>query len=63
MASERKVRWWHRQQVVCWHPESPGVRVVVWRRWWKRRPFASLRELGLYYRPMMNATEEADRAR
>ena len=33
--------------VECWHPESDGVRVRVYRPWWRRKkdPFASFREM------------------
>jgi hypothetical protein len=28
-----------------WHPESPGVSLIVPRRWFKNRPFATHREV------------------
>lgn len=33
--------------VECWHPDSPGIRVMVWRPWYRtwNRPFASAGEL------------------
>lgn len=49
------------QMVRVWHPDSPGVRVLVWRPWWRRKasPFASLSEVLRSYRPMFDATESA----
>lgn len=37
--------------VCVWHPESPGMHVVVYRPWWKRKgkEFATLRELGQFH--------------
>lgn len=34
------------KRVMVWHPDSPGVRLVVYRPWYrrKRRPFATLTE-------------------
>ena len=54
--------------VVAWHPDSPGVRVTVWRPWWRRKAaeFATLGEmtrgfLGKVsnpgYRPKLDVTE------
>ena len=38
-------------RVIVWHPESPGVKVQLWRPWWRRKtkPFASLWEMGTYW--------------
>lgn len=52
-----RLRWWHGQMVTCWHPDSPGSRVTVWRPWWrKRRPFASLPEVLRSYRSALDVT-------
>lgn len=60
--SEPTTRWWQGQMTVCWHPESPGSTIYVWRSWWrKRRPFASLREVQRYYRPDFHATAHSGR--
>lgn len=54
-----KGRW-----VVCWHPESPGSRIRVWRPWWrcKRREFATLTEVIRTYAPEFDAIAAASDA-
>lgn len=41
-----KGRW-----VECYHPSSPGVRVTIWRPWWRQklRLFATPWELRHHY--------------
>ena len=36
------------EMVRCWHPDSPGTTVIARRRWFKRRKFATLSEVGVY---------------
>lgn len=56
MDSAATTPWWQGQMTLCWHPDSPGVAVYVWRSWWrKRRPFASPSEVLRYYRPDFDA--------
>lgn len=49
------------RMVTAWHPDSPGVRVTVWRPWWrpKMSPFATLGEVVRSYRPTLDATAPA----
>lgn len=50
------------QWVTRWHPDSPGIRVLVWCPWFKRkkRSFATLHELTAVYRPTFDATASND---
>jgi hypothetical protein len=47
------------RRVQCWHPESPGIRLTVYRPWWrrKRRPFATLAEALRVGAPHLNAID------
>lgn len=36
--------------IKMWHPDSPGMKVLVPYRWWKKnREFATVREVGNHY--------------
>ena len=52
--------WQADGSVVLWHPESPGVRVVIGKATWLRRtvlrrqPFATFGEMRRHYREWAN---------
>lgn len=54
-------RWWQGQMVTCWHPDSPGGRVTVWRPWWRKtKAFATIAEVLRSYRPTLDVTQHPE---
>jgi hypothetical protein len=39
------------RMVLCWHPDSPGSRILCYRPWWKRKAslWATTNEVLVYY--------------